>query len=71
MHMKPRQSRPRVSRELRGLIALDIARRRQLEVEPFGNGWRIFGRGVDLLVADLWMVDPSDLRPVKYRHEWP
>ena len=61
--MNPRKIRPRVTRELRGLVALDMIRRYQITVEPFGDGWRIFGRGVDLLVSEMAEVEASDLTP--------
>lgn len=32
-------------------------------IVPFGRGWRIYGRWVDLLVADLSLVRLEDLRP--------
>lgn len=42
---------------------------RGLKVERFGEGWRIFGRGVDVLIASLHRLMPGDLQPVKSNYE--
>ena len=34
-----------------------------LTVEKRGEAWHVFGKGVDILVADLTFIDRSCLRP--------
>lgn len=43
--------------------ALDKILERGLRVTPFGQAWRIFGPGVDLLTAKLSSLSSTDLRP--------
>lgn len=39
------------------------ATRRGLVIEPFGVGWRIYGRGVDLLALNLADLGEKELVP--------
>lgn len=41
-----------------------LAQRHRCRVLPFGRAWRVVGPGVDLLLADLVSLRPSDLEPV-------
>lgn len=37
--------------------------KRGLRIVPFGEGWRVFGPGVDLLTLRLGSLSATDLRP--------
>lgn len=43
--------------------------RRNLALERFGRGWRIYGHDCDILVANLHMVDTDDLCPAHCRRK--
>lgn len=43
-------------------VRAEIAQR-GLRIEPFGLGWRVFGTGVDLLLASLEAISSADLDP--------
>lgn len=50
-----------IATEIRARI---LAQQRGCRVQSFGVGWRVAGPGVDLLLADLVSLRPSDLEPV-------
>lgn len=45
-------------------IVLDIIARRGLHLETRGQAVKIYGRGIDLLVSDLSVVEKRDLDPL-------
>lgn len=62
----PAHRRYALARELRYWVTLDLIRRRGLRIEEFGIGWRVCGRGVDVLASDLRVLEPPDLEPARY-----
>ena len=48
------------------LILGELARK-GLRYEQHGNGWRVFGNGVDVRVGDLAHLTTADLKPATCR----
>lgn len=56
-----------VGREWRAQAARRLIERAGLRMEFRGRYWRIWGRGVDLLVERLDYISGADLLPVHHR----
>ena len=47
----------------------ELCRERGIRIEQRGRAWRLRGAGVDLLVADLGIVDERTLAPYRPRND--
>lgn len=52
--------------EFKRRLVLGEISRRGLRCDRQGNGWRVYGRGVDILTADIANVDVKALIPARW-----
>ena len=52
--------------EFKRRLILGELSRRGLRCDRQGNGWRVYGRGVDILTADIANVDVKALIPARW-----
>ena len=52
--------------EFKRRLMLGELSRRGLRCDRHGNGWRVYGRGVDILTSDLANVDVKALGPARW-----
>lgn len=52
--------------EFKRRLVLGEISRRGLRCDRHGNGWRVYGRGVDILTNDLVNVDVKALIPARW-----